>query len=358
LKTTTDRQGASAVGVDSRLSNVADSQATPAETSAWMVSPLFDLLFFANIGWVVLLIPAALSVTAVESVEFWQIYFITTPHRWITLLLVATDPDRRGGRTALFLLIAAVTVAIVFGARLVGGAFVCLAMIDLVWNGWHFASQHAGILRIYSRKAGGGRRTLEMYGLRTFVFYVTLRMIGWLTGWTELNPTVAGILPWIDGAMLSLPALLLAVELFNGAARRPAKVIYLTSVSAIYACLLLGASTGNKPLVLWLVLGTALFHAIEYLAIVTHYAWRRRTVGGPAPFQAMAKHWLLVLAAFVVCLGLVASFAERSDFTSEHQWLFEFWVGFNLCTAFLHYAYDGMIWKLRKPATARALGTS
>ena len=34
------------------------------------------------------------------------------------------------------------------------------------------------------------------------------------------------------------------------------------------------------------------------------------------------------------------------------------WIGLNLWAALLHYAYDGMIWKLRRPATAQALGAA
>ena len=30
--------------------------------------------------------------------------------------------------------------------RLVSGGFLCLLLIDYVWNSWHFAAQHAGIL--------------------------------------------------------------------------------------------------------------------------------------------------------------------------------------------------------------------
>ena len=32
------------------------------------------------------------------------------------------------------------------------------------------------------------------------------------------------------------------------------------------------------------------------------------------------------------------------------------WQGLNLWMSFVHYTYDGMIWKLRRPATAAALG--
>ena len=34
------------------------------------------------------------------------------------------------------------------------------------------------------------------------------------------------------------------------------------------------------------------------------------------------------------------------------------WQGLNLWAAFVHYAYDGMIWKLRRPETAAALGAT
>jgi hypothetical protein len=33
-------------------------------------------------------------------------------------------------------------------------------------------------------------------------------------------------------------------------------------------------------------------------------------------------------------------------------------MGANIWAAFLHYAYDGMIWKLRRPETAKALGAT
>src|SRR5688572_15043674 len=122
----------------------------------WIVSPAFDLLFLANVGWLLALVPGFVSAEGTPHIEFWQLYFITAPHRWITLLLVAADPDRREGRTGLFVALAVLALAAVAGVKLFTGAFVCLLLIDYVWNGWHFASQHFGVLRIYARKAGGG----------------------------------------------------------------------------------------------------------------------------------------------------------------------------------------------------------
>ena len=64
------------------------------QRSPWLVSPAFDLAFFANVAWVLAFLPGFLSAERAPHIEFWQVYFLTTPHRWITLVLVAADPDR------------------------------------------------------------------------------------------------------------------------------------------------------------------------------------------------------------------------------------------------------------------------
>ena len=121
-------------------------QSAPARQ--WIVSPAFDLLFVANLWWgLILLLPYTQETMLAQrtGIEFWQIYFITAPHRWITLLLVATDPDRREGRGWVFGLIAVVTALVVLGLRLTQANFACLVFIDFLWNAWHFGSQHGGI---------------------------------------------------------------------------------------------------------------------------------------------------------------------------------------------------------------------
>jgi hypothetical protein len=313
----------------------------------WIVSPAFDLLFLANLGWLLALLPGFVSAEGTPHVEFWQIYFLTTPHRWLTLVLVATDPDRREGRTGLFVALAVLACAVVWGVQLTTGAFVCLLLVDYVWNGWHFASQHAGVLRIYARKVGGGRPFLERHGLRFFIFYTIARTAGWSTGWLEDSPPGLALLHALDLAVLAVPAGLVAAELLDRPWRL-AKLVYLASVCGLYTGLLLALHTEQRLLILALTTASALFHAVEYLAIVTHYAWRRQSHGSASLFRSMARQWLTFLAAYVVLLGLFAAVAERQ--------FRELWLGLNLWAAFLHYAYDGLIWKLRRPATAQALG--
>lgn len=325
-------------------------QGTAADDRHWIVSPGFDLLFFANLTWVLAWLPWYSSGPGTTHLDYWQVFFITTPHRWITLLLVTADPDRRIDRKGVFAVMAVLTALVVSGVWLTFGTFRCLVIADAIWNGWHFASQHSGILRIYGRKAGGGRRWLDIRAIRLFVFVVTLRLLGWTTGWLESGADSQHWLVWFDRLWLAFGGLLVAVELIDRPTVRPGKVIYLASVVGLYGSLLWAISQQRTDLVTRLTVAAALFHAVEYLAIVTSYAWRRQTQGSAGLFRAMANRWMIVLVLYVALLGLIAQFAETS-------WR-ELWAGLNLWAAFLHYAFDGMIWKLRKPATAAALGAT
>jgi hypothetical protein len=96
-----------------------------------------------------------------------------------------------------------------------------------------------------------------------------------------------------------------------------------------------------------------MFHAVEYLAIVTHYARRREQVGSAGAFRTLARYWLVFLGAYVLVLGSIGVWMSRAD--NER---IVFWQGLNLWAAFVHYAFDGMIWKLRRPETAAALGVT
>jgi hypothetical protein len=74
-------------------------------------------------------------------------------------------------------------------------------------------------------------------------------------------------------------------------------------------------------------------------------------VGSDGLFRRVAKQWLAVFAVYLVVLGLVGVWAGEGG-----GWVMRVWLAVNLWAAFLHYTYDGFIWKLRKPETAKALG--
>jgi hypothetical protein len=323
---------------------------TPPTGRGWVVSPAFDLLFLANLGWLLLLLPG-LATRADTAVDFWQVYFLTLPHRWLTLVLVVADADRRGGRGRRLTAVALALAAVVVAGAVATDTLLCLVVVDFVWNAWHFGSQHAGVLRMYARKVGGGVPWLERWGVRLFVTYAAVRAAGWLTGWAGPDSPFLAALRAADLAVLVVPAALLVTNLAGATRDRVGKLAYLSSVCALYTGFVLSLRAEAPGWVVLFAAAGSMFHAVEYLAVVTHYARRRREVGSGGAFRVLARYWLFFLGAYVLVLGTAGVLLSEPD-----SGLAEFWAALNLWAAFVHYAYDGMIWKLRRPETAAALG--
>lgn len=346
-----DREGPATLTPPPAITTVVPAAAPrPIIGSGWVVSPVYDLLFLANVGWPLLLLPG-LSSRSETVVDFWQVYFLTLPHRWITLVLVAVDPDRRRGRGVLFVGLPIAAALLVVGVWYGTAALTCLAAVDYVWNGWHFAAQHAGILRIYARKVGGGWAALERHGLRLFIMYTVLRTATWTTGWLDTTSPSGLPLRVADLAILSVPAVLLISVLPGLRPSRAARTVYLASVCGLYAGLLLSLSFRWAAGVIALTTASGMFHAVEYLAVVTHYAQRRTEVGSDGAFRRLACVWLPFLAVYAAVIGSAGVWLDERSSPAR-----EFWQGLNLWAAFVHYAFDGLIWKLRSPETARTLG--
>jgi hypothetical protein len=286
-----------------------------------------------------------------DGLQFWQIYFITTPHRWITLALVFLDRERFGQRKIAFLSIAAAVAILCLGVRLTTGALTCLLTIDYVWNAWHFASQHHGIYRIYDRVGVGERReaavgkrssttavsaNLEKWSMRLFLLYVILRVAGATWSYAELEQG----LRMMDWAALAVPAWLLIREL-GRLAIAIGRSVYLISIMTLYVSLLAAVHLNRPAIVLSLATASAVFHATEYLALV---AWsvHGRHAANPDRLGIMnylVPRWGLAMGVFILVLG-------ACGWMLNERWM-QPWLLVNVIVAFLHYAYDGMIWRQR-----------
>jgi hypothetical protein len=330
--------------------------ATP-RRSPWIVSPWFDLLFIANVLWPLAVLPASISTDGRPFAEFWMVYFIATPHRWMTLILATFDPDRRYGRGWLFIVVA-VGFALLCGGALVYGSllegaqgkeqFKILFLFYSLFLGWHFASQHAGVLRMYSRKAGGGIAWLETWGPRVFILYANVRLVSFIA--PALRFPWEHLVDVIDYAMFAIPAVLLAVELTRFSLRRVPKLIHLLSFSTLWWAVLWYARAENAVVCNILLVAVTLFHSIEYLAIVTHYGWRRKHHGSPGLFQRMTRNWTVTMIWYIALCGLVYYL-----FNSGSRDIVFAWLVINTWASFLHVAFDGLMWRLRDPSTARVL---
>jgi hypothetical protein len=151
---------------------------------------------------------------------------------------------------------------------------------------------------------------------------------------------------WLDVIFLIPPLLLLGGEVRRFRASAIGRLAYLVSVIAAYTTALFAVHYHNILLTIAVLLAIALFHATEYLAIVSWAVLRKPARERKGAFAILAPRWTLSLVLFMVVLG-VSGWALNSHLQRE-------WAVLTLAVSFLHYAYDGMIWKARraKPAPA------
>jgi len=316
------------------------SEATPA-ARGWLVGPWFDALFVANIAWPLLVLAqVGEGFSGQAGLQFWQVYYVTTPHRWVTLLIVFLDRERFHQRRRAFLGVAACVAVVCLGVRLTTGALTCLMTIDYLWNAWHFASQHHGIYRIYSRlgyPTPTRGLTLEKWAMRGFLLYVILRVAS--ATWSDA--ALEAFLRTCDWIAAVVPLWLVARDFSQARAGSRGRTAYLLSVSALYLCLLWAVHERRLGLVLSLATASALFHAVEYLSLVSWSVRQRHAaMGGRMGLLGyLAPRWGITLAVFVLVLGAGGWLMD--------QRFIEVWLLLNVMVAFLHYAYDGLIWRRR-----------
>jgi hypothetical protein len=313
----------------------------PTTSRNWLVAPWFDVFLIANLAWpLLMLLQWSDGFEGRAGLQFWQVYFVTTPHRWITLAIVFLDRERFQQRRFVFVgWFAAVVVACV-AVNWTTGTLTCLLTIDYLWNAWHFAAQHHGVYRIYARltdSTQGWQLFAERWSLRFFLLYVTARVAVATWSRSEWQP-IFEIMDWFVPV---IPVLLLVRDCTQYHRIATGRVVYLFSISGLYLSLLWAVHTHQPALMLSLTTASALFHALEYLSIVS-WSVRQREASRRASMGWMgivASQWLLSLGAFLVILG-------GGAWLIDQQWTKQ-WLFLNVIAAFLHYAYDGLIWRHR-----------
>jgi hypothetical protein len=325
--------------------------------SGWLVSPLFDLLFMANLGWPALVFLAWRDLPWIsQPLGFLQVYFLSTPHRWITLMLVFGDRDRFAREPLKFAGIGLALIGLGFGLVILGQSWpgienplMLLMMLDYVWNAWHFASQHAGISRIYGRMSSPNlsdrAAAFEKMAIRTLVLWVFFRLALFLVSTREIAAAAPvrswmPILNWIDPIALIAPLVLLGREIVAYRPNHLGRLAYMGSVIVLYGAQLAAIHFAQQPLMNALFLAGAVFHAVEYLAIC-NWSVRKKSTG---LWRYQLSRTAFGVLIFMAVLGIANWLIDRqSGYT---------WAMITLLVSLLHYGYDGMIWKSRpKPVT-------
>ena len=338
----------------------------------WIGSPAVDLIFF-GFGWIPVFLAYVLAEKAGLRASVWPmlllfVLFINFAHRHLTLPLVYADPEqfsrRRGayiGLPIFFLLLTVATLLYMEPGRTkpIRPYFTALLFVSVAWTIYHTLMQKLGILRIYSRKAGYGNARLDkamIFSWFAYLFFACaaspvierraakLSSVGRILK-RFLEP-VFPVLPYV--AWLAL-ALALTVTFFYlktewSAGRRfhwP-KNIFLVSILLLYATFLYDFLVG------YAVFGFS--HAIEYLAFVYIFAGRKYRARSPdSSWMAKAvSRQALSFGLFIVAMGLFF-LPWRLISSGTLAW-------YVAGSSFLHFIYDGWIWKVRDPQVATPLG--
>lgn len=337
-------------------SRCSSAPSEPVVRKRWLVGPVFDLVLVSNLAWPFVACLAIWGMPWCQGpMSIVQVYFLSTPHRWITLALVFFDRDHFGRQPWRFGGLAATLCGL--GGVLVwfnrywpatANSLVLLMMVDYIWNAWHFAAQHAGIARIYGRltrpEAPAADAEFEKSAIRVAVLWVFFRTAVQVA---KSRPELVGdwlvpIEPWFPWAdpVLMLPAISLLVKELLGARRETiGRWTYIASVLGLYGGQLLAIRAGNTAMLQAAFVAGAVFHAVEYLAVCT-WSVRKKSTG---VWLHVAPRTGVAMAVFIAVIGI-------TNYAIHLQSAFA-WTLLTLLVSLLHYAFDGMIWRSR-PKTA------
>lgn len=353
-----------------------------------MIGPVWDLAALA-FGWVPFYLwlvfglglgadlpaRAADEATALAVLVALAISYV---HRHYTFVVVYGDREVFAQRARAYWLAPALIVAIVGLARVTSGfAPVTVAGLKLspwqvallvtgAWNIWHTLQQRYGLLRIYAGKLGGGterpeqgRRDRALIWLATATVAVALPLLRpqLLTGHVNARKLGRVLAPlataWWAWALLAAAVAGLGwvlVRWLRHELRAPAtpgqrapRLFLMGSTLLLFAVFLI-----HGPVIGYLCFGTA--HAIEYMAFVHHYGARKYAGEGgrgrgPAALLGDAR-----VAAPALMGGLLLVF-----WLLREQRRTEVYLVYYTATSWLHFLYDGWIWKVRRPELARTL---
>jgi len=329
----------------------------PPSKSPWLLGPASDSIFLANLTWPALAAVAYFASPPVAaSMVLVRRFFFVQPHRWITLGLVFLDRGRFEQRRAAYLGVGALCSALFLGLWLATRQLALVLALDVLWNAWHGASQHHGIANIYSAQsapAAGRPKSWEGALLRGFLLYCLCRIVTVVTALPYLPypPGVvaafAAVNPWLarlDWAAALVPAFLFGRELLAFQRVLVGRYLYLFSVYLHHALILYAAHAGDMRLLVALGIVNGMFHSTEYMAMVTWSVQKRQGQAGAGVFRQLAREWGTVLLFYVAFIGGGAWFMQER--------YLGLWLGVSTFVSYLHYAYDGMIWKRRTPASA------
>ena len=355
---------------------------TPAPRRPWIVSPAWDLFYLVLTP--LLIVPAILVIARrwlrPEDIYLAVISFASLGHHLPGFMRAYGDRELFTRFRARFLLAPPLifALALIFTppAGLASALHLPwthlhgLELILLVWGTWHGLMQTYGFMRIYDLRRGeNDRRVARLDHALCIVLFAAgivfsdTRMFGvasamWQCGLPTFGPEALSTMRWIVGGASAVVAVLYSMHLIG----RVRSGLPINGVK-----LLLALTTGwfywyCGRLSTNLLIGIAMFeiyHAVQYNAIV--WVYNRRLFEkagerfGPLGFlfrdrATMLGIYLGAIAAYSSIRFVTAHAGDRmfsGDLDDARQWLIAAFV----TSSFLHFYYDGFIWKVSERKT-------
>ncbi len=316
----------------------------------WIKNPATDLIFF-SFGW----IPVFLSLIVFKEHIGFIILFVlmfTSVHRHYTFALVYGEKEEFEKRKTIYVLLPIMAVLVTF-VSLYLDSFQILVALSVLWVLYHSVSQKYGITRIYSRKAGYGEAWIEKGVIFSWFVYLFFALMEKEKG--TLNQYQAGkvILSYTGdylGYLTLISYFLLSVAVFftllfvyqefkNRHQLSTAKVLYVFSTLLLYFIFFHSLVVG------FIVFGFS--HALEYIAFVNIFvnSKYKKKPDSRSPLAMASKKLWLCSALFSVGILVLSLLGMKLN---ENAFLI-YIVG----SSFLHFIYDGLIWKVRRPEVGK-----
>jgi tetratricopeptide (TPR) repeat protein len=346
-----------------------EGRALPASVNPWILNSWQDLLFFVATPLLIIPLVACLrGYLTVADIALYVVSFGALGHHLPGMLRAYGDRELFRRFRVRFIVAPLFLLAVCgfFAYQNLNG----LMVMALLWGIWHGAAQVYGFLRIYDSKVKSFSPLTARLDMAMCIAWFGLgplqspdRMDSILRAFYDSGgplipaPVIHELqYTWAVGTGFVTAAFVANViwQSWQGCSPSTTKLLLMITSFSFWWYTMVGINN--------IILGVAMFeifHDMQYLAIVWVYNVKRVQSGyrvGAFTRFLFRRSWSLVglYVGLVFAYGYVNLFTEIVKTENVKLALF----GMVTASGFLHFYYDGFIWKVREKSTRQGLGLS
>lgn len=347
--------------------------AATGDAGSWIVGPRYDQFFLWG-AWFVPLALCAIAYSLPYGLLVALVIFVLldNSHQVATLPLTVFDPATMRRSAAPYLGGAAAIGGAAIAISLFPGTFVAQLWASLVvyWGAWHIIRQHYGFLRLYQARDKPRSNLVAraevwaLYAGASFPYFLNLSE-GWASaegiGAMLYRVPVPSWSPWV---VLAVFATALAVVLAETVRRvrdgGPVVSMRLLHLLLVVSNFWIGLLWIGRDNLILAVLFITSYHDLQYHAVLWHVGAKRTRAAGEPVYSWVKRMFASVgtFAAAILAGALLQAFL-RNDFQLAGSVLPASAMTTALFAlvnsyAYMHYYFDGRMWKLSSDARLRA----